>query len=144
MASRLDRAIQDRRHRGRRGVATIRTFGRVTNQDGSKAWYVIETAPSGDNSQVYLTTLAQCFSLNLNESPFFGDWGLPAHPSVIQQLPPDTWVNLMQQRFARFFASLIVFRVPGSNPPTYQVNAVTLQGAVLTVVAAGGVLTTPQ
>lgn len=80
----------------------------------------------------------------LNESPFWGNWGMPAQQAVIQQIAPDTFVNLMQQRFAPYFASLICFRIPASNPPTYQVNIVTFQGAALTTVAAGGMLTTPQ
>src|SRR5487761_1386540 len=34
----------------------LRTYGRVTNPDGSQTWVVISTAASGDNSLVMLTT----------------------------------------------------------------------------------------
>ena len=114
----------------------MRTYGRVTNPDGTKTWVVVSTAPDGDNSEVYLTALVQTLKLNVNESPFYGSWGLPAHQALIQQLPPDFNVMLTQQRYSAYFASLIVSRVStppftNKNPPQYRINALTFQGANL-------------
>ena len=91
---------------------------------------MVTTDPNGYNDAVYLTTLAQVLKGNLGESPFYADWGLPAKASVMQQIAPDFNMQLTQQRFAPFFASLQVIKTD-SNPPTYQVNAITHQGAVL-------------
>ena len=113
----------------------MRVSGRVPQPNGSLQWVVVETAANGDNSQVYLTALAQALKLNLNESPFYGDWGIPAHSSVVQQIPPDYNIMLTQQRFAPYFASLIISRI-SSNPPTYQVNVTTNYGAVLSYTIA--------
>ena len=44
----------------------MRTWGRVAG-----VWTEVSTAPNGDNSEVWLTTLAQTLLLYLNESPFF-------------------------------------------------------------------------
>jgi hypothetical protein len=115
----------------------MRIYGRQWSgpgQTGTYKWVVIETAPNGDNTQVYLTWLCQCLLLNLGESPFYANWGIPAPQSVIQQIAPDTYVSLMQQRFAQFFASLIITRQSG-NPPTYKVNVTTIQGAVLPTIS---------
>lgn len=110
----------------------MRTWGRVTLPDGTKQWVKVETAPNGDNSAVYITALIQVLKLNLNESPFYASWGIPAYPSVLQQIPPDYYVQLTQQRFAPYFASLTVTRV-SANPPTYQINLLTKQGAALSL-----------
>lgn len=108
----------------------MRTYGRTKNPDGSLSWVEVSTSSNSDNSNVYLTALVQALKLNLNESPFYGDWGIPAHPSVVQQIPPDYNVMLTQQRFAPYFASLIVSRI-SANPPTYRVSATTNYGAIL-------------
>jgi hypothetical protein len=107
----------------------MRTWGRVTDPvTKAKTWVEVTTDPvTGDNSLVQLTTLIQVLNLNLNESPFYGDWGLPARQAVIQSIAPDYNVMLTQQRFAPYFASLLVSRV-GDNPPTYLINATTKQG----------------
>jgi hypothetical protein len=114
----------------------MRVYGRVTLRDGSLAWQVVQTAANGDNSAVYLTWLIQCLKLNLNESPMFATWGIPAYQSVRQQIPPDVYVQLMQQRFAPYFASLIITRTADS-PVVYQATVLTKYGAVLTASTAG-------
>jgi hypothetical protein len=105
-----------------------RIWGRSrTNSNLPGPWVKVETLPNGDNSYVYITALAQCLLLNLNESPFYGNWGLPAHPSVVQQLFPTLYVSLTQQRFAPFFASLTI-TAQQLPTPVYQVNLTTSQG----------------
>jgi hypothetical protein len=103
----------------------MRTWGRVNGQ-----WVKVETAPDGSNDLVYIVTLIQVLKLNLNESPFFANYGIPAHQSVIQQVAPDFNVALTQQFFASYFASLSIIK--RSLPtPTYDVRIVTHQGVVI-------------
>ena len=104
----------------------MRIWGR-TYPNGVPTWVLVETQPGGSNSYVYLTWLIQVLKLNLNESPFFGSWGIPAHPSVVQQVAPDFYATLTQQRFAQYFAALTIAKVL-DFPPTYKVNATTTEG----------------
>jgi len=90
-------------------------------------WVKVETAADGNNSLVWLTTLIQVLKLNLNESPFFANYGIPAHPSVVQQVAPDFYATLTQQYFAPYFAALTIAKVL-DLPPTYKVNATTVEG----------------
>jgi hypothetical protein len=113
----------------------MRTWGRITNPDGSKTWVEVSTDANGDNSQVWLTTLAQTLKLNLNESPFYASYGIPAAQSVIQQVQPDYYVAQTQQQYAQHFAALVIAKQPqqpNQPRPTYQINATTFQGVQLT------------
>lgn len=110
----------------------MRTYGRLTNPDGSKTWVEVDTDANGFNDLVYLTTLAQVLKLNLGESPFFANYGIPAHQTVVTQVFPDYYVMQTQAQFAAYFASLSIIRVPGSFPPAYNATAVTHSGSVLT------------
>ena len=106
-----------------------RIWGRSrTNSNLPGPWVKVETLPNGDNSYVYITALIQCLKLSIGESPFWGDWGIPAKRSIVQQVAPDYYVALMQQRFAPYFASLQITRVQGALQPTYDVALVTNQG----------------
>jgi hypothetical protein len=112
----------------------MRVFGRITNEDGSKSWIVVSTDPiTGSSSWVYVTAFCQAMLLNLGESPFYAQFGIPAVQSVIQQIAPDFYVSRMVQYFAQFFASLIVARVPAAPVPTYNVNATLLEGTPASV-----------
>jgi hypothetical protein len=106
----------------------MRTYGRVTDKlTGKKTWVVETTNPVAGDSLVWVTTLCQVLLLNLGESPFYANYGIPAKPSVVQQLFPDFFVSRTQQQFAQYFASLIVTKLP-SRTPTYRVDIVTQQG----------------
>lgn len=98
-------------------------------------WQEVDTDANGFNDAVYLTTLTQVLQLSLNESPFYGSFGLPAEQSVIQQLFPNYNVSLLQQYFSQYFASLRVNQtttdVDGVATPTYNVSIITNQGAQL-------------
>lgn len=113
----------------------MRVYGRRLNEDGTKTWVVVDTDPvTGSNDLVYVTTLCQAIKLNLGESPFFANTGIPAHPSVVQQIAPDYYVTQLQQQFAKYFVSLIISRAPTSypgEPPTYNVTAVCHNGTKL-------------
>jgi hypothetical protein len=111
----------------------MRTYGRTWDVlSGVPTWVVVETDANGFNDYVWATTLCQCLQLNINESPFYSTWGIPAQPSVVQNVFPDFYVSLMQQRFAPHFAALIIAKLPtpaGSPFPLYQVNITTNFGA---------------
>jgi hypothetical protein len=113
----------------------MRIWGRIypTDAAGNRiprskgTWVMIETTPAGKNDEVYLTNLIQVLKLNINESPFFADRGIPAHPSVTQQVFPDWYVWEIQRQFSPFFASLIVAKVPAATP-TYNIDVTTNEG----------------
>lgn len=98
----------------------MRTWGRVYAEDGSYEWVKVETDPAGSDDYVWVTTLIQALLLNLGESPFYADYGIPAHPSVVQQVFPDFYVYRTQQQFSPYFASLIITK-RNDPTPTYDV-----------------------
>lgn len=107
----------------------MRTYGRTTDEFGNKTWQVVTTDPAtGLDDLVWVTTLIQCLKLAPGESPFYGNYGVPAQTSVITQILPDYYVALTQRQFASRFASLIVSRVNGAPEPTYTVNVITHVG----------------
>jgi len=102
----------------------MRVYGRDPKTD---QWLTVTTDASGQNDYVHITALIQCLKLNLNESPFWANWGIPAQQSVVQQIFPDFYVSLIQQRYSAYFASLQISKV-ASFTPTYNVNIITNQG----------------
>lgn len=110
----------------------MRTYGRPVLQDGTRGpWQLVQTDANGNDDFVWITTLAQVLLLNLGESPFYANYGIPARQSVITQVFPDFYVSYTQQRFAQYFASLIIAKVPDPTP-TYTLNIVTNSGVRLT------------
>jgi hypothetical protein len=111
----------------------MRVWGRVgggVNGVGG-TWTLVQTAPNGDNSLVYLTALCQTLKLSTGEDPFNAQAGIDGPQSVMTQIAPDLAATGVQTLYAPFFASLIINRVLGVNPPTYTVMAVTKAGAQL-------------
>jgi hypothetical protein len=116
----------------------LRVYGRTRDTlTGAKTWHTVVTDQRGFDDMVFLTNLVQVLKLNLGESPFFADWGIPAHESVVTQIYPDYYVALTQQRFASHFMSLLLEKRPdtrdetGRPSPTYHFEAVTNYGATL-------------
>jgi hypothetical protein len=123
----------------------MRTFGRTQNVlTGKKTWWVITTDGQGFNDSVYLTTLAQVCKLNLGESPFFANWGIPAHQSVVTQIYPDFYMVRIQQQFAPYFASLIMSPILDAvdedlrPAPAYNISVLTNYGARIGVKTSPG------
>lgn len=114
----------------------MRTWGRQYSEDGTYQWVEVDTDAAGFNDNVYLTTLVQTLQLNLGESPFFANYGIPAYQTVVTQVFPDFYVMTTQEQFAPLFASLVITRAQGSFPPIYNVTAVAHSGAVLTTQVA--------
>jgi hypothetical protein len=121
----------------------MRTYGRVVPDPlypDVKQWVQVNTDANGYDDMVWLTTLIQAIKLNLGESPFFANYGIPAHPSVVAQLAPDYYMNFTQQQFASHFLSLIISKQQnavdedGIPSPSYLVNVITQYGAQLTAV----------
>lgn len=110
----------------------MRIYGRYTDTMGNRKWTVVETSPDGSNDYVYLINLIQVLLLNLGESPFYANYGIPAKPSVVQQIFPDFYVTRTQQQFAGVFASLIITKTQ-SRTPTYNIALTTHQGAKLVI-----------
>ena len=110
----------------------MRVYGR--NSDTGQ-WMVVETTTQGQNDYVYITAMIQCIKLSINESPFWADWGIPAQQTVIQQVFPDYYVSLIQQRYAPYFARLQITKLQ-SPTPTYNVDVVTNQGVALNMSVA--------
>lgn len=108
----------------------MRTYGRIFNEDGSYTWVEVTTDAKGYDDAVWLTTLIQTLKLNLGESPFYANFGIPAKQSVLQQVAPDFYVAQTQQQFAQYFASLVIAK-PANLPPTYRITAVTQQGSII-------------
>jgi hypothetical protein len=119
--------------------SALRTYARVLQPDGvTLKWIEVTTDTFGFNDWVYVTALIQEIKLNLGESPFWANRGIPAFPSVVQQIAPDYYMTLIQQRYAPFFLNLTIARItPNPNDrldevvrpaPTYQINITTHSG----------------
>lgn len=112
----------------------MRVYGRVYDIYGNPSWTVVQTDSNGMNDYVYATALIQDLKLNLGESPFFGSDGIPAAPSVIQQVAPDYYTALVQKKYSQYFMNLIIVRDPhgldrdGKPAPFYRVNVTTHYG----------------
>jgi hypothetical protein len=109
----------------------MRTWGKQYSEDGTYQWVEVATDANGYNDSVYLTTLVQALKLNLGESPFFADLGIPQYQTVVTQVLPTFYVNQIQQYFAPYFASLTITQVPAVLPPQYNVNVVCHSGAII-------------
>jgi hypothetical protein len=99
----------------------MRVYGRVPvdqrNPKGPLKWVVVQTTTQGFDDDVYICALAQTLKLNTNESPFWGNYGLPAHQSIMQQVMPDYYILQAQRFYSSFFASLIVYKEPKIPDP---------------------------
>jgi hypothetical protein len=110
----------------------MRTWGRNYNEDGTYQWVLVQTDNNGFSDMVWLTTLCQALKLNLGESPFNSNYGIPTYQSLSTQVAPDYYVMQTQTQFAPYFASLTIQKVAGIVMPTYNITAVCHSGAILT------------
>jgi hypothetical protein len=121
----------------------MRTYGRIVPDPlfpDVKKWVQVDTDANGFNDMVWLTTLIQVIKLNLGESPFYSNYGIPAHSSIISQLAPDYYMNYIQQTFAGYFMFLSITSIPNTldnnriPSPGYNVTCITQYGAYLSTV----------
>lgn len=106
----------------------MRTWGRVVDQSGNKKWVVVESDADGDFSYGWLTNIIQTLKLGLGEAPFYAQYGIPAQQSIVTQVYPDYYVNILQQQFAGYFSSLTISKVDGAETPTYDIQAIFQNG----------------
>ena len=106
----------------------MRSYGRITNPDGSQKWVEVDTDANGYDDPVWITTLAQNLRLQPNESPFYANRGIPAQQDVIQQIFPDYYVAQTQNYFAQYFTSLQISKT-NSSTPTYNIDIMTNNGS---------------
>jgi len=124
----------------------MRTYGRTqipypaNGEESSSAinypqyqWVEIETDEGGFNDYVYLTSLIQTLRLNLGESPFYAQFGIPAKNSVLQQVAPDYYVAYIQSYYSQFFPSITISKQatsPNNTAPVYNINVVRNNGSI--------------
>lgn len=96
-------------------------------------WVEVDSDENGNNDAVWLTTLIQVLKLNYGESPIYGNYGIPAYSSVMNQIVPDYYATLTQQQFSQYFVSLNLSRqaLALSPTPTYDVTITANPGSVL-------------
>ena len=110
----------------------MRVWGRIGQVNGQGGtWTAVTTDANGYNDAPLLTALCQYLKLNLYESPFYANAGIPAQQTVVTQVFPDYYAAAAQTAYSSAFAALAITRVPFSNPPVYQVNPVFHPGAIL-------------
>ena len=80
---------------------------------------------------MWLATLVQTLRLNQGESPFYGNYGIPAQQSVVTQIVPDAAVARTQAQYAQHFAMLTVAADNTGSKPTYNIEAVFLDGTLV-------------
>lgn len=122
----------------------MRTYGRIVRPEdkltGKKTWVRVDLDDTGDPSAIWTTTLVQCLKLNLGESPFYSNYGLPAKASVVQQIAPDFDMAKTQRQFAQYFANLLLARLPddpvGDPTPRYRMVVTTNFGHRITGIVA--------
>lgn len=105
----------------------MRTWGR----NAQKQWVELTSY-----SDVWLATLVQTLRLGQGESPFYGNYGLPAQQSVVTQIAPDAAVARTQAQYSPYFASLAISADTTAQQPTYTVQAVLQNGQLLSTSVA--------
>ena len=104
-----------------------RVWGRRTADDGTRSWEAFETDAEGYNDAPYFIWLQNVLLLNLNESPFYSDWGIPVQQTLATSVFPDYYTSQTQQRFSQYFPSCVIARV-SSSAVSYSVNITTSRG----------------
>jgi len=111
----------------------VRNYFRFATSSGQLVWVEVQTDSNGLNDLVYFTDLLQVLQLGYGESPLYANYGIPAQPSVVEQVWPDFYVAQVQEQFAPYFASLRISKVQNAPRPTYNIFIITHAGANLNV-----------
>lgn len=80
---------------------------------------------------MWVATLVQTLRLSENESPFYGNFGIPAQDSVRAQAAPDAAIARTQSQYSGRFASLSISADQTATEPTYNVTVVLNDGTLL-------------
>lgn len=102
------------------GIPPMRVWTRQHQSDGTRRWV------AASSNQATIAWLQNALLLQLGESPFWADWGLPVTRTLVSQIWPDYYVNMTQQRFADYFASLLITHEtdPPDDNPAYRISAI--------------------
>lgn len=97
----------------------MRSYGK--DSDGN--WVRID-----DPNYIYLATLIQTLQLSENESPIYGNYGIPGQQSVMTQIAPNAAISRTQNQYSQYFSSLSIAKDNSQIEPTYNVRVVFLDG----------------
>lgn len=97
----------------------MRIWTRQHQPDGTRRWVAV------DRNQATIAWLQNALLLQLGESPFWADWGIPVNKTLVSRIWPDYYMTLTQERFADYFASLTITQDPNpaDDNPTYRITA---------------------
>lgn len=103
------------------------TFGR----DLSGQWFEVTTDSNGFDDDVQLTTLSQVLTSDIDESPFYPEYGIPARQSVINRTHPDYFIERTRTQFSRYFANISITKTTDTqtNDPIYYVDVLKNDGS---------------
>lgn len=93
--------------------------------DGTRRWVSVR------DNQAIIAWLQNALLLQLGESPFWADWGLPVTQMLVTQVWPDYYVHMTKQRFEDYFTSLRITRdtAQDSAEPSYTISALFADGS---------------
>lgn len=102
----------------------MRVWTRVMGSDGKRTWQPV------DNDQGNIAWLQNSLLLQLGESPFWADWGIPVQQTLVSRVWPDYYLNMTQQRFRDVFPTLQITRRDGGNgaDPVYDISIILNDG----------------
>ena len=109
----------------------MRTYGRGTNG----LWYEVDTDTNGSDDDCWLTTVAQVAASQLNESPFYPNYGLPGRESITSRTHPDYWIGKIREQFAQYFTNIAIVKTVDitNNTPTYNIDVLKLSGSAVSI-----------
>ncbi|WP_077395442.1 hypothetical protein [Bombella intestini] len=104
----------------------MRVWTRVHQPDGRRVWKAV----TGDQGNI--AWLQNALLLQLGESPFWADWGIPVQQTLVSRVWPDYYLNLTQRRFRDIFPSLQITRKDGGNgaDPVYDISVILNNGTL--------------
>ncbi|QCE32947.1 hypothetical protein FAI41_04685 [Acetobacteraceae bacterium] len=95
------------------------------DQNGKRQWISVS------NNTAILTWLQQAVLLQLGESPFWVDWGLPVIGALTQGIYPDLYIQKTKERFQPYFLNININRTVPDTPEdqiNYKIIAIPYPG----------------
>ena len=113
----------------------MRVYGRTIDNTRPNAnfykWQVVQD----DDDNIRLTHLIQVLQMDIQESPFYSNWGMPVANALITGVLSDVAINNTINQFAQYFAALQITRGISNDPKEiyYQVDVVLKNGKNVTL-----------
>ena len=107
------------------------TFGR----NSAGRWYEVDVDANGFYDDIWLTTMAQVLASQLNESPFFPQYGIPSIDSITSRTHPDYWISKVKAQFAQYFTAISIVKTVDitNDTPAYNIDVLKLNGSAASV-----------